>query len=167
MDYVVKDNQVLIDKDPFNSVEAGSAKESFFLKGLTYKITVKASGTVRSIYLYTSDVPEDETNRFSFTDEGGGIYTYEEESGTGSTALSIATESGANFEDGIGFYFRIKIQGSIGATYINRRFWIRDPQDFIKIQGRLGYKSPYPVLVGSRTLSVEVGFNAKNDAGSS
>ncbi|MFH0814300.1 MAG: hypothetical protein V2A69_15905 [Pseudomonadota bacterium] len=163
---VIKDSVILVEKD-FFSPEAGNSKENYFLKGLWYRLTIKVTGTVKSIYLYSSDIPEDETNRFSFTDQGGGVYVYEEEAGANSGPTDSALAStGSSFADGLGFYFRVKITGENSVVNLDRRFWVRDPVDLVKLTSRgLFYESPYPVIVESRPVPVALAGNAKNEAG--
>lgn len=166
---VSQGSRVFVDPDPFSEAIAGSSANNYWLKGLRYKLNVKAFGDIRTVELYTSGQIGDETNKFTFVNAGSGLYTYEETAGEDATALAIATttDADANWADGVGFFFRIKVVGQNGGDrIIERRFWVRDPVDAILIDTeQLPYISPYPVLIGFQAFPVTIGSNVKNAAG--
>lgn len=165
MEYITQNTDVRIEPPPFSEAVAGSSKENFWLVGLKYRITVKATGDVRAVYLYSSSIPGDESNRYTFISVGNGEYYYEEIAGNGATSSAIASGS-PNFTEGVRFIFKIKIVGKNVSKCIERRFWVRQPTDLILFgDDKLSYISPYPVLIGTVLLAVACAPNAVNDAG--
>ncbi len=163
--FITVDERVLPEKDTFVA-KAGTTIQDYFLYGLRYKLTVRTAGTVSAVHLFSSGTPEDESNKFSFTDEGNGVYTYEETAGENATDISLIGNASANFADGVKFYFRIKIITDNLPIIIDKLFWVRDPNDIMLFLGTLTpYESPYPVLIGASAVPLAIATTAKNESG--
>lgn len=161
--FVLQDGNIFAECDAF-SFEAGSSIDNYFLKGLAYKLSVKPLETVRAVNLYSSGTKGDKSHKFAFVLTGG-VYEYQGVAGSDATAIELAKE-GDTFEHGIGFYFTIEVVGENLSKTIERRFWVKDPSDIVVFETeKLDYVSPYPVLVGNRTVPFDIAPNAKNAAG--
>ena len=161
--FFVQGDNVLAERDSFSEAVAGSSRRNFWLHGLAHRVVVYTSLDATAVHLYSSTTYGDESNKFALTQGSAGVWTYYGVAGSDATSQEIA--GNGDFEEGVKFYFRIKIVGQLDKV-IDRIFWVRKVYNLVRFgEDKISYVAPFAVLVAALIVPVCFGVDYLNAAG--